>query len=244
MVPRQHRSVHGSGRALSSYIGANFNNDGGPATDTISNWLLTPPITLQNGGQLVFWTRTVDVPAFPDRLQVRMSTNGTSSNVGTTPTDVGDFTTLLLDINPTYTMTGYPNVWTQFTVTISGLGLPIKGRLAFRYFVENGGPAGVNSDYIGIDSVHRLPRDYQRPPTPTPTPTPTASPTPTPMSTPAPTPTPEVSVFPLSEHATHPSGAVYLGPGQQRNLPRRQQLLESVLHGDVRGREHLLRDLG
>src|SRR2546428_3306592 len=50
-----------------------------------------------------FYTRTVDMPSFPDRLQVRMSTNGASSNVGTTATDVGDFTTLLLDINPTYT---------------------------------------------------------------------------------------------------------------------------------------------
>ena len=52
-----------------------------------------------------FYTRTVDAPTFPDRLQVRMSTNGASSNVGTTATDVGDFTALLLDINPTYTTT-------------------------------------------------------------------------------------------------------------------------------------------
>ena len=86
-----------------SYIGANFNNTTG--TNTISNWLLTPPVTLQNGVTATFWTRTVDEPAFPDRLQVRMSTNGASSNVGTTATDVGDFTTLLLDINSTYTTT-------------------------------------------------------------------------------------------------------------------------------------------
>ena len=33
-----------------------------------------------------------------------MSTNGTSYDVGTSATDVGDFTTLLLDINPTYTV--------------------------------------------------------------------------------------------------------------------------------------------
>ena len=52
-----------------------------------------------------------------------MSTNGASSNVGTTATDVGDFITLLLDINPTYTTSGYPNVWTQFTVTLSGRGV-------------------------------------------------------------------------------------------------------------------------
>src|SRR5204863_9431075 len=98
------------------------------------------------------------------------STNGTSSNVGSAATDVGDFTTLLLDINPTYALTGYPNVWTQFTVTVSGVGSPTTGRLAFRYFVENGGPTGANSDYIGIDTMHYA---CTAPPPPTPTPTPT-----------------------------------------------------------------------
>src|SRR5438045_8194180 len=89
---------------------------------------------------------------FPDRLQVRMSTNGASQNVGTTATDVGDFTTLLLNINPTYTTSGYPNAWTQFTVTVSGVPAATTGRLALRYFVENGGPSGTHSDYIGIDT--------------------------------------------------------------------------------------------
>ena len=111
-----------------SYIGANFNNTTG--VGTISNWLLTPPLTLQDGATMTFYTRTVSSPAFPDRLQVRMSTNGTSSNVGTTATDVGDFSTLLLDINPTYNTSGYPSVWTQFTVTVSGVASPTTGRLA------------------------------------------------------------------------------------------------------------------
>src|SRR5205823_6701008 len=60
--------------APTSYIAANFNNTTG--TNTISNWLLTPPLPLQNGARMTFYTRTVDVPMFPDRLQVRMSTNG------------------------------------------------------------------------------------------------------------------------------------------------------------------------
>jgi hypothetical protein len=97
-----------------------------------------------------------------------MSLNGASTDVGTTETSVGDFTTLLLDINPTYTLTGYPSDWTQFTLTLSGIGVPTTGRLAFRYFVENGGPDGVNSSYIGIDTV-QFPCGA---PTPTPTPSP------------------------------------------------------------------------
>jgi hypothetical protein len=168
-----------------AYIGANFNNTSG--VGTISNWLLSPPLTLQNGAQFTFWTRTVSAPAFADRLQVRMSTNGSSTNVGSTATSVGDFTTLLLDINPTYTTSGYPNAWTQFTVTVSGLGSPTAGRIGFRYFVENGGPSGSNSDYIGIDSVQFSCTGGI--PTATPTFTPSNTPSPTRTSTPTVTPT-------------------------------------------------------
>src|SRR5688572_21578936 len=101
--------------APTSYIAANFNNGGGLAT--ISNWLFHPVVTFKNGDILTFYTRTVGAPAFPDRLQVRLSTNGASVNVGASATSVGDFTNLLLDINPTYTTSGYPTAWTQFTVT-------------------------------------------------------------------------------------------------------------------------------
>ena len=142
-----------------------------PIPNTISNWLLTPTMTLQNGSTLIFYTRTMDVPQFPDRLQVRMSTNGASTDVGTAAFDVGDFTTLLLDINPNQTTTGYPNVWTKFTVTVTGLGSPTMGRLALRYFVVNGGFFRPNADYIGIDTV-TLSCTL---PTPTPTPSPTAT---------------------------------------------------------------------
>jgi hypothetical protein len=129
--------------ATTGYIGANFNNTAG--TGTISNWLLTPEISLQNGAMWSFWTRTVDAPAFPDRLHLKMSTNGGSTNVG-------DFTTVLVSINNGLTTTGYPNAWTEFSGTISGLGGPVQGRLAFHYDVPQGGPTGANSDYIGIDT--------------------------------------------------------------------------------------------
>jgi hypothetical protein len=163
--------------APTSYIAADFNNTTG--ANIISNWLLTPPVTLEDGASMSFYTRTVDVPKFPDRLQVRMSTNGNSSNVGATATDVGDFTVLMLDINPSYTTAGYPNAWTQFTVTVTGVPSPTTGRLAFRYFVENGGPKGGNSNYIGIDSFQF---NANCGPTPTPTPIATATPSTTPAA--------------------------------------------------------------
>lgn len=133
-----------------SYIGANFNNTSG--VGTISNWLLTPNLTLKNGDVITFYTRTTIDNMWADNLQVRMSTNGASTNVGTGATTVGDFSTLLLEINPTLALSTYPMTWTQYSVTISGLTAPTSGRLAFRYFVTNGGPSGANSDYIGIDA--------------------------------------------------------------------------------------------
>jgi hypothetical protein len=136
--------------ASDSYIGANFNNVN--SSGTISNWLITPNLTLKNGDVISFFTRTSSDNMWADRLQVRMSTNGASANVGTGPTTVGDFTTMLLEINPNLQLSVYPMTWTQYTITISGLSAPTSGRIAFRYFVTNGGINGTNSDYIGIDN--------------------------------------------------------------------------------------------
>ncbi len=126
-----------------------------------NNWMLLPTRPMQNGEVLQFWTRTLFNPApYPDRLQVRLSQAEDSTNVGTpgVPTSVGDFTTLLLDINPLYSTTAFPGTWTKYTIVLSGLpSSGVTGRLAFRYFVENGGPLGVNGAFIGIDTL-----DYVR----------------------------------------------------------------------------------
>jgi hypothetical protein len=107
---------------------------------------------------ITFYTRKYDVGTdYPDRLEVRLSTNGASTNVGTGAGAFGDFSTLLLSINPTLVVGGYPRQWTQYTITISGLPAPSSGRMAFRYFVTNGGPTGANSDYIGIDEYRYTP---------------------------------------------------------------------------------------
>jgi hypothetical protein len=104
-----------------------------------------------------------------------MSTNGASTNVGTTAYDVGDFTGLLLDINENLATNGYPNVWTQFTVTVSGIASPRTGRLALRYFVPDGGTGFPNGNYIGIDQLSYICAF------PTPSPAPPATPSPTPQ---------------------------------------------------------------
>jgi hypothetical protein len=131
-----------------SYIAANYNSVAGAAT--ISNWLISPMLNLSNGDVITFYTRGTG-SSYADNLQVRLSTNGSSANVGASNISVGDFSNLLLEINPTLTAALYPVIWTQYTITISGLATPTTGRIAFRYYVPNGGPTGLNSDLIGID---------------------------------------------------------------------------------------------
>jgi hypothetical protein len=131
----------------STYAFANFNSSTG--ANNISNYLISPLVTFNNGDTISFWTRTVDVPAFPDRLALVFNTTGSILPA--------DFTNTLLTVNPTLTTAGYPTTWTQFSTTITGLGGPTNGRFAFHYNPTNGGPSGANSDYIGVDTIEYVP---------------------------------------------------------------------------------------
>jgi hypothetical protein len=130
--------------AADSYIAANFLNAGAGA---ISNWLILPELTYTGGDSLSFFTRSSGF--LPDRLEVRFSANGSSSNVGDTAASVGDFTTLFLTLNPALNPGGYPSDWTQYNVSLGALD-GVSGRLAFRYSIDDN---LVNGDYIGIDTV-------------------------------------------------------------------------------------------
>jgi hypothetical protein len=136
------------------FMTANWSSvDDGPGIDNISNWMILPETWLEDGMVLSFFTRTPPDSFWPDRLQVRMSLAGSSANVGSTWQSVGDFTELLVDVNPTLALGGYPEEWTQFAVPLSGIGRGTTGRIAFRYYVPDGGPGGTNSNYIGLDTV-------------------------------------------------------------------------------------------
>lgn len=136
--------------AANSYAAANYSN--GVDTADLSDWLITPTLSFNNGDTLSFFSRTRDNPFAPDRLEVRFSDIG-GTDVGATTTSVGSFGLLLLSINPDLTVTGYPDTWTQYNYTFSGLAGATNGAVGFRYFVPNGGPLGANSDYIGIDTL-------------------------------------------------------------------------------------------
>lgn len=138
------------GGASDSYLAVNFNS--GADVAAISTWLILPTSTYHNGDTLSFFTRTADSSFWPDNLEVRFSNVG-GVDVGSGAGSVGTFTTLLLSVNPSQTVFGYPEAWTQYSVTLSGLSAETSGAFAFRYVVSDGGPAGANSNYIGIDTL-------------------------------------------------------------------------------------------
>lgn len=138
--------------AATSFTLCNFNSTTGAGT--ISNWLITPVISLKDGDIVSFWSRTGGtVQQFPDRLEMRVSTNGAfTANPSTGSADLGDFTTLAFSVNPNLTVTGYPITWTQYSYTVTGLPTETDCKIGFRYFVTNGGPDGANSNIIGVDA--------------------------------------------------------------------------------------------
>jgi hypothetical protein len=135
--------------AANSYIGSNFLSSGSALAGDISNWLISPEITLNNHLFINFFTRTDLGSPFADRLEIRLSQSG-GDNVGSDATSVGDFTTLLATVNPLLATGGYPEDWTQLSVSIGSVNEGTTGRFAFRYFVPD---ISTNGNYIGIDTL-------------------------------------------------------------------------------------------
>jgi hypothetical protein len=132
---------------------------------TISKWFFSPIVFVKNGDVIKFRTRStpdddlgnvLKLLAFdladwgcnrPNRLEVRLNPRygigypTDSINVGTGPNDVGHFDNLILTINSALTLEGYTQEWTEFTATVSGLPERelVGTRIAFRYYVTNGG---------------------------------------------------------------------------------------------------------
>ena len=131
------------------FVSIDMNAASGAATT--SAWLVGPMRAMKNGDKLIFYTRTHG--DYIDRMQVRLNLKTGSANVGTGTEDVGDFTTMLADINSGMTLAGYPINWTKYTFTLSGITGTVNGRFAFRYYVPNSGPSGSNADMVGVDSV-------------------------------------------------------------------------------------------
>lgn len=140
----------------SGYIFASYEAGEG----LLSAWAISPSVILQNGDKISFYTLSYNdnsnpAGVYPDRLQLRLSLYDKDS-IGTDAASVGLFTGGLADINPSLSAispAAYPDTWTKFEATVSGLSKPTKGRYAFRYFVADGGSTGANSFAIALDKV-------------------------------------------------------------------------------------------
>jgi hypothetical protein len=112
-------------------------------------------VSLSNGDVIKFYTRAgANFSSIPDRLELRLSTEGDASitpSIGSA--DLGSFTTLAATVNPLLTPNVYPVVWTEVTYTVAGLSNATDCKLAFRYFVTNGGPTGANGNAIWVDAL-------------------------------------------------------------------------------------------
>ena len=148
-----------------SYSGADFamaTADCGHGKAAISNWLISPEVSIKNGDEISFYTRTFSNPAqSADRLQVRINPVNGSADVGRDAASVGNFSEVVLDINPDYLLEGdgsYPDTWTLYTATVTGMpgSTAKKSRIALRYFVEDGGPGGTNSVGVAVDQFQFL----------------------------------------------------------------------------------------
>jgi hypothetical protein len=119
------------------YVGSNYNSV--TATNTIDNWLVLPARNIGAGDTIAFFERSPASSSFPDSIRVMYSAAGDSVPEAGTWVQLAVFRT---------TISGS---WGRraFTAPAAGSG----ARFALRYRVTNGGPDGVNSDYIGIDAL-------------------------------------------------------------------------------------------
>jgi hypothetical protein len=155
--------VNAQAGANASYIFVGADSSAGDADGAngqVSNWLITPELDFSQGGTFSFYTRTFLGNPGLERIDVRLSNAGASTNVGTTPTDVGDFTTSLLTVGSLTAPLVYPgavsttNNYQQFTLNIAPTAG--TGRIAFNYVGDNGGQNGT-SQFVAIDTVSFAP---------------------------------------------------------------------------------------
>ncbi|MBL0013760.1 MAG: T9SS type A sorting domain-containing protein [Flavobacterium sp.] len=66
---------------------------------------------------------------------------------------MGSFTTVATTINPNLAPSVYPVTWTEVLYTVTGLPVETNCKLAFRYYITNGGPTGANGNAIWIDAL-------------------------------------------------------------------------------------------
>ncbi len=140
-----------------SYAQSGFQATDANGSGTISDWMVTPQVMLNNGDMIRLFALSYSSSSFPDRIEVRISPDG-GSDIGTGAEDVGDFTTLVFTINEDLDTTSFPSLaagddWTGFEGAVAGLSGATMCRVGVRYYVTDGGGTGANSSTVGVDDL-------------------------------------------------------------------------------------------
>lgn len=122
--------------AAGSYAAANFLSSN-LVDGRISNWLITPLITLSGGETLTFWARGADA-GFLDAINLHIAADGGTSLAGFS----------------LFGSTGAVGTeWASYTAVIPALAGPTPVRLAFEYAVAN----AETASYVGLDTISVVP---------------------------------------------------------------------------------------
>jgi len=123
--------------AISEYVAANYNVVTG--TNNIDSWLVTPALNVSAGDMISFYARSATGSTWADSIRVMYSAAGDSTPEGLNWVELGRFKA---SVAGTWDYINYP-------VTAAGT----TARFAIRYAVVNGGPSGINSNFIGVDQL-------------------------------------------------------------------------------------------
>jgi hypothetical protein len=120
-----------------SYAAANFLSTT-LLEGAISNWMITPELSVTGGEFLSFSVRTETGSTFADRIELHLSVGGSTELAAFTP--LGS--------------TGVaPDSWTSYTFQLPLFAEATTVRIGFEYAVTN----ALDANYVGIDSVALAP---------------------------------------------------------------------------------------
>lgn len=118
----------------SGYVASNYN--GANIDGVIDQWLISPPLTVTSTDTLIFWARSPlgGATPFDDSIHIMYS-----ASAGTTPSSFVSIGRFLVPKND----------WDDFFIYNFPSNATI--RFAIRYYLFEGGPTGIRSNYIGLD---------------------------------------------------------------------------------------------
>ncbi|MBW7856692.1 MAG: T9SS type A sorting domain-containing protein [Ignavibacteria bacterium] len=123
------------------YVAANYQVVTG--MNDIDSWLVLPALNIGSGDTLSFYERSVEGSAWVDSMRVMYNPTGATLPEDMNWIELGRFQNNIAG-----------TIWIEHRFTAPTPS--VNGRFALRYAVVDGGPSGLNSNYIGVDYIRVL----------------------------------------------------------------------------------------